>query len=157
MTKYDFKIFVDTREQTAWGFEFYDCTTEEITIKYGDYTVQGMEDRIRIERKASTAEIFGNLCTKNGLRKFKREMAELQATVDSFFILCEFPETYMYTFPVNSGIPKSEWPKPSAKFLRKRMYELQEEFDVKVIYCEDAIKAEEIAYNILRETYERYK
>ena len=84
-------------------------------------------------------------------------MTELQATVDSFFILCEFPESHMYTFPVNSGIPKKRWPKPGAKFLRMRMHELREQFDVKIIYCDTAIKAEEIAYNILKEAYERYQ
>lgn len=163
----EFIILQDTREQKGWGFEFYDCRVEPHTIKYGDYTIAGAEDRIRIERKASTGELLTNLCTKNGLRKFKKELAALKETVDSFYILCEFPEHYMHTFPVNSGIPKTRrgrdgkvvdnTPKVTAAYLRKCMYMMIEEYGVKVIYCDSPQRAEEVAYEILRKAYEKHK
>ena len=157
-------ILRDSREQTPWTFDFYDCDTEVTTIKYGDYTIKGMEDLVRIERKASTGEIHNNLCTKIGYRRFTRELAELQKSVESVFILCEFPQSYMNTFPENSGIPKTRkskgkiinnWPKTTAKFLRKRSYEIQEEYGVKIIYCDTPSSAEGVAYKILKEKHDQ--
>lgn len=157
-------ILRDTREQTPWGFEWFKCEVEVATIKYGDYTIKGLEDKIRIERKASTGEIFNNLCTKTGYARFRREMAELNK-IESAFILCEFPQLYMQTFPENSGIPKTRrvkgkvidnTPKVSSKFLRKRSYEIEEDFDIKIIYCDTPQKAEETAFNILLGVYNEY-
>lgn len=150
-------ILCDTREQTGWGFSWYDVQTKTETIKYGDYTIEGLEDKIRIERKASTGELSNNLCTNNGLRKFKREMAELQS-VDSVFILCEFPQFHMDIFPEQSGIPKSRWPKlrVGAKFLKKRMHELIEEFGVNVIYCDTPANAEDTAFLLLKDCYDKH-
>lgn len=150
-------ILADTREQNGWGFEWNNVEVERTTIKYGDYTVKGIEDKIRIERKASTGELSNNLCTNNGWRKFSKEMAELQV-VDSVFILCEFPQFHMDVFPEHSTIPKSKWQtlRVGAKFLRKRLYEIVETYGVKVIYCDTPSRAESTAFKILKDCYDKH-
>jgi len=45
----DFRIVIDTREQTPWSF---DCPTVRRKLDAGDYSVDGMDDAVAIERKS---------------------------------------------------------------------------------------------------------
>lgn len=156
-------ILSDTREKNEWDFSWYDCEVVKKKLSYGDYSVKGLEHIVRIERKASTAEICNNLCTKNGLIRFEKELGLLKENVKNPYIICEFPSVYLNTFPENSGIPKtrkvkgkvvSNKPKVSAKFLRKKVYEIQDTFNINIIYCESRTSAESVAYKILKEAYD---
>ena len=56
----DFIIIKDIREQTPWEFHYEHTVAEEIgTLKTGDYTVKGMEDKLVIERKGCIEELAG--------------------------------------------------------------------------------------------------
>ena len=61
-----YRVIKDTREKDGWTFTEYDkCAGMDMgTLHTGDYTLQGFEDVICIERKASTSEIAMNLGRK---------------------------------------------------------------------------------------------
>lgn len=45
----DFRIVIDTREQQPWAF---DCPTVRRTLDAGDYSVDGLETVVAVERKS---------------------------------------------------------------------------------------------------------
>jgi len=45
----DFRIVIDTREQEPYGF---DCPTARRRLDAGDYSVDGLEDAVAVERKS---------------------------------------------------------------------------------------------------------
>ncbi len=45
----DFRIIIDTREQEAWTF---DCPTIRRKLDAGDYSVDGLESAVAVERKS---------------------------------------------------------------------------------------------------------
>lgn len=64
-------VVVDTREQLPWEFE---VPTVRGTLKTGDYSVQGLEHSVAIERK-SLADLVGSLTA--GRERFLRECDRL--------------------------------------------------------------------------------
>lgn len=74
MSDAEFVIVIDTREQRPWRFS-EGIATVRAALPAGDYSVQGLEDRIRIERK--TLDDFVNSCTHERAR-FLREIVKLQ-------------------------------------------------------------------------------
>lgn len=123
MPKYT--IIRDTREQQGWFFTKVDDPTISGTIigslKSGDYTVQGYQDKFVIERKASTGEIAKNICEA----RFERELERLEE-IPLAFVVLEFTYDDILTFPQNSGIPPRYWRKLRIrpKFILKRIYDL---------------------------------
>src|SRR5688572_1939018 len=97
-----FNVLRDTREQCGWIFSRSKAISLVIDSKLetGDYTIAGLEDKLCIERKASTAEIANNICEK-------RFFAELDRMLifPHRFIICEFSFKDVLDFPKNSGIP----------------------------------------------------
>jgi len=65
----DFRIVIDTREQEGWDF---DCPTVRRKLDAGDYSVEGLEDAVAVERK-SLADFVSTV-----IHNFKRFAAELQ-------------------------------------------------------------------------------
>ena len=53
------KIIIDTREQKPW--EFPGHTTAVQKLDTGDYSVEGLEDILCIERKQNTSEFAKNI------------------------------------------------------------------------------------------------
>ncbi len=47
----DFRIVIDTREQEPWGF---DCPTVRRKLGAGDYSVDGLEAAVAVERKSQS-------------------------------------------------------------------------------------------------------
>lgn len=45
-------VLVDNREQRAWEFDPDYFTTQRATLRTGDYTIAGFEDRLCLERKS---------------------------------------------------------------------------------------------------------
>ena len=139
----NFTIIKDTREKDGWNFEFYDnCKGVEIRgLKTGDYTVEGLEESLCIERKASTAEISTNLGKER--KRFEAEL-ERMSKFSFSYILCEFSCENLMEFPKNSTIPYPRW-----KYLRmngKRMYSLlrsyEENYGIEVVFCNNKNEAE---------------
>jgi DNA excision repair protein ERCC-4 len=72
----DLTIVIDTREQRPFTFESVSPRPETLisTLKTGDYSILGYEDRICIERK-SLADLFGS-CGK-GRARFENEIVRM--------------------------------------------------------------------------------
>jgi ERCC4-type nuclease len=144
-------IIVDTREQKPWDFTFYGHEVISAKLEFGDYSVVGKTNEIFIERKASTSELSNNLCTKEGYRRFDAEMERSGSARK--ILICEFPKEYLDIFPDKSGIPKSKLPflRIGAKFLRKRLYEIVEKYNIELHFANSVSEAETMALSILEE------
>lgn len=70
----DITAIIDTREQTPWGLQ--PLQTSCGTLDTGDYSILGLEHRIRVERK-SLPDLLG--CIGNERERFERELARLLA------------------------------------------------------------------------------
>jgi len=86
-------IIQDTREQTPWVFlnlpirGFKEISTEIGTLKTGDYTIKGLEDKFIIERK-SVGDLCGTLTGGHG--RFIKEMERMnEANFDMRYIIIE--------------------------------------------------------------------
>jgi len=101
-------ILKDTREKQGWDFESSEkCEAQiDIGLKTGDYTLEGLETSLCIERKASTGELAMNLGKKR--KTFEAEI-ERMSHFRWAYIICEFSIDDLMMFPERSGIPQSKW------------------------------------------------
>lgn len=143
-------ILIDNREQNPWDFTQYGFQQEFTTVKTGDYTIKGMEHIISVERKASTMELAMNFGKK--WKTFSKELIRMDK-IKNRYIICEFPMSYIYTFPNNSGIPKREWNslKIKSNFLAKRIEEIVSEFNISILFSASKIDAERKFIDIIND------
>jgi ERCC4-type nuclease len=154
--KPEFIILKDTREQTPWEFYYEHTVAEEVTtLKTGDYTVKGMEDKLCIERKGCIEELANNLGRE--FARFSRELTRM----DSFphaFIICEFPLKDLMEFPFhrpNNKLQKES--KISGKYLLKQIMEIQLKHNVKIMFCGNKFYANQTALSLMKRINERYR
>ena len=98
----NFTIIVDTREQKPWQFNEYATAVRKLDT--GDYSVEGLENILCIERKRSVSEIANNI-TESRFKDVLSRMSKYRFP----FILLEFDLQDVLNFPVGSEIPKSVW------------------------------------------------
>ena len=68
-------ILTDTREQRPYTFRQYsDVKTESATLRTGDYSIAGFQDKITIERKSLT-DLFGSC--GSGRKRFEAEFKRM--------------------------------------------------------------------------------
>ena len=79
------KISIDNREQLAYTFQGFDCTTEAATLNVGDYSIVGFTDKIAVERK-SLDDLLG--CLTAGRERFEKELARSRS-LDRFCVIVE--------------------------------------------------------------------
>ncbi len=160
------KIIKDTREKAGKGFTFamHDCEVIRTKLDTGDYSIDGYETDICIERKATTSEIATNI---TGPRK-KRLVAEFErmAEFEHAYLICEFSIHTLLAFPVGSTIPEYKWFKKgkngkkvsairlNGKYILSFLRESSEMYDFELIFCDSSSEAEDTAYSILKEYYE---
>jgi ERCC4-type nuclease len=146
-----FNVICDTREKTPFIFAHADIN-QVISKKLdtGDYSIEGLEDILCIERKRSVAEIANNL-TDN---RFDREL-ERMMKYKYRFILCEFNYYNIDIYPRGSEIPKAKWDsiRIKAPFIRSKLVDIMIRYGVQIIFCENAEYASEIATTIMRKIY----
>lgn len=151
MTK--FLLVRDTREKVGfwdWNEDDYcqGCTVD--TIKYGDYSIKGLEDLIFIERKKTTAE-FANNCVE------KRFNNLISAVKDKKykFIIFEFDLEDILTYPINSGVPRWQFKKIRIKppFLMAYIAKLMIDYNINIIYAGNKDRAESICYSLCKQIY----
>lgn len=140
-------IIIDTREQYPWDMSFYGFKTTSRKLDYGDYSIEGHEDKIAIERKAAVCEIVTNLGREKD--RFHREMKKLQQCKEKY-IICEFPQYQLLEYPEGQGMPKRLKDKAIRGY--ELIYELsfiEEKFGVKTIFCENRFDAELLVSELL--------
>lgn len=154
MSQHKYTIIRDTREKNGWSFDFYE-TCEAVVdegLKTGDYTAKGLEGLFVIERKASSGEIALNLGKKR--KQFEAELERMRE-FRWRYIICEFSEDTLRMFPEGSTIPKSKWKylRMNGKFMRKLLYEYEEDYEVTIIFTDNKQEAEEVAIGLINEAY----
>ena len=70
------QILIDTREQRPLDFARYEADVERATLATADYSLQGLETIVGIERK-SESDLLGSLT--QGRDRFERELARLRS------------------------------------------------------------------------------
>jgi hypothetical protein len=146
-------VLRDNKEKIPWDFSIYGFAEKKIHLKTGDYTVEGLEDIICIERKRNTGEISLNLGRLS--KQFKAEFERMEQ-FRFRYLICEFSADSLAKFPQGSGIPKRMWKKlrMNGKFMIKRLNEWCEQYGVELIFCNTKLDAEQEAAHIIKEVIE---
>jgi hypothetical protein len=96
----------DSRDRVdhGWTFEESDVCSGTVVraLKTGDYSVEGLEEVLTVERKGSTSELATNL----GEARFERELERMKAFRWAF-VICEFSLEDLLAFPSRTSIPAS--------------------------------------------------
>lgn len=144
----DFTIIVDTREQQPWEFDHF--TTANKKLDTGDYSIDGLQHLLAIERKKSVSEFANNIVES----RFKDVVMRLSQLKYSFLLL-EFDLEDIMIYPIGSTVPKRMWDKIkiSPTFLLKNILELQIKHNIIVYFCGDSTNAEKMAEYILKKIY----
>lgn len=152
-----YKVIRDVQEKKGyWEFQkskYCDGVIDQHLLT-GDYTLEGFEDIFALERKASTGELAGNVCTKQFVNELKRADRDLK----HFFVICEFSLDDVMRFPYGSGIPKGVWNrlKITSHLLLKRIVEFELEHNVTFVFCGNADNAKEFASSVFKRMIEKY-
>jgi ERCC4-type nuclease len=148
MKNNDFTIIVDTREQQPWIFDNYTVANRKLDT--GDYSIEGLEDLLCIERKKSVSE-FANNIVESRFKDVVMRMSQLKYS----FLLLEFDLKDVLIYPVGSTVPKKMWDKIkiSPAFLIKNLLDLELNHNIKVIYCGNSSNAEKMAEHILKKVH----
>ena len=146
-----FDVIVDTREQTPW--EFSSSAINEVwidTLKSGDYSISGYEDRFSIERKGSTAELFSNITQK----RFENELERL-VEYERKFLIFEFSYNDILQYPYGTNIPKYKWKylRIKPQFVVKKLAEFQIKYNIPIIYAGSRPNAIQICESLMKEFY----
>lgn len=158
MQKVKYEVIRDTREQKNQGWFFEpgpSCTGTVIQkLDTGDYTLQGYEDIVAIERKRSTSELATNL----NEARFVRELERLEA-FQLPFIVCEFTLDDVFAFPENSGIPREKWSelKVTPQFLLRRINELVVKYKTRFIFAGNTEHAKAFVSSLFKRVVEHVK
>ena len=146
---------MDSQEKIPWDFYTDQCIGNISVCKLptGDYTIEGLEDVLCIERKKSVAELAKNVTEE----RFERELERMSDFAHKFLIL-EFGYNHIESYPVGSGIPKNKQKRVKVKgpFIMSVLARIQTKYDIHVIPCGHRAYAEQVAYNIMKAIYKKY-
>jgi len=144
-----FKVIIDTREQQPWHFER--TIAEHKKLDTGDYSVEGYEHLLCIERKKSVSEIANNITES----RFKDVIERMNSYKYSFLML-EFSLNDIYRYPVGSNVPKHMWSKLkiSPGFIIKNLLELQLKNNIKILFCDNPTNASKMALSLMKKVFE---
>ena len=148
MKSTDFTIIIDTREQQPWTFNNHTVANRKLDT--GDYSIEGLENILCIERKKSASE-FANNIVESRFKDVLMRMNQLKYS----FILLEFDLEDLLVYPIGSTVPKRMWDKIkiTPAFLLKNILELQLNYNVIVYFCGDSDNAEKMAEYILKKIH----
>jgi hypothetical protein len=151
MNQDPFTIIIDTREQIPWEFGFHNTAKKKLDT--GDYTIEGFENILAIERKKSVSEIATNLSES----RFSDVLDRLSKIKHPYMVF-EFSLDEVYSFPVGSDIPKKLWDKLriSGNYIIKRLIEIQLKYNIQVVFCGDSDNAEKFSVSLMKRIYEQY-
>lgn len=148
MINNDFTIIVDTREQKPWSFEYQ--ATANHKLDTGDYSIDGYQHLLAIERKRNVAEFANNITEK----RFK-DVVDRLSKIKHSYILFEFDMEDVMRYPIGSDIPKRLWDKIriSPAYILKHIIDLQTDHNIKILFCNNSDYAEKVALSIMKKVY----
>lgn len=133
------KVLIDTREQRPFTFENYDVVTASTTLVAGDYSVQGFEDCVAVERK-ELGDLVNCLMGKNRDR-FEKELQKLRY-YELATVVVESPLR-----DVAAGNYRSEM-KPNAVIQSCLAFWVR--YGVPFVFAESRVNAEYIVHSLLQ-------
>ena len=144
-------IIVDTREKYPFDFERDNDFNEVIyqKLEAGDYTLEGLENIVVVERKKSVDELYNNVSTK---LKFDRFVREFNRMPKYRFIVGEFtwediysPSSYFINSRASKHKPRSK--KQPIAIILPKLINFMANFNVHIIPA--GLKAQAITKHIL--------
>lgn len=156
-----FTIIKDTREQDGYTFEpsssrYHTCKGMiNRKLDTGDYSIEGLEDKLCIERKASVVEFANNI--GHDTVRFAKEIERMKSFPFRFIIL-EFSLSDLMDFPERSGIPEDDWGKLKItnKFMLRKIMEFQMHDDIHVMFCDSKKNAKWAVLSIIKRVNELF-
>lgn len=152
-----FTVIKDTREQDGYYFSAFNTCAGMIEQKLdtGDYTIQGFEDKICIERKGCVEELAVNLGQKK--HAFMNEIERMKVFPHKFLIM-EFSLEDLVKFPDETRIPiKNKTSlKITGKYMLKCLFEFQLYNDIHILFCGNKYNAFLAVSSILKRINEMY-
>jgi hypothetical protein len=128
-------ILVDTREQQPWIF--YDSDkingSKKQKLDTGDYTIDGMEHLLVVERKKSPSELYVNFGVES--KRFWAELDRMKKFKYKFLFMEFMPED-IYEYPVIARRMGREC-RLSPDFIFSRITKLQIEYDIHCVFLGD--------------------
>tara|TARA_B100002019_G_scaffold264289_1_gene252982 strand:+ start:4162 stop:4665 length:504 start_codon:yes stop_codon:yes gene_type:complete len=155
-----YKVIKDTREQDGYTFESFTgryTSCKGMVVKKldtGDYSLEGLEDRLCIERKGRVSELAINLGKDKA--RFMREIERMQEFEFPFLIL-EFSLDDVIKFPEGADIPEGNMSKVkiTGKYLLKMLVEIQMNYNIPVYFCDNKRNAKFLINSIFKRVNER--
>jgi ERCC4-type nuclease len=163
MTK-KYTIFKDTREQNGYHIDDFNHYTGSANacieiidkkLDTGDYSIQGFEDKICIERKGCVEELATNLGYKR--EAFMNEIKRMELFPHKYLIL-EFSLEDLLMFPDNTRIPirNKALIKMTGRYMLKSLTELQLNNNIHIMFCGDRHGAIFLVNSIFKRIIEIY-
>lgn len=153
----EYTVIVDTREQEGYFFKKFDKCKGAIRQKLdtGDYSIQGLEDKLCIERKGSIEELAINLGYKKAT--FYREIDRMKTYNDRFIVL-EFSLDDLIKYPDKSRIPEEyrDKVKITGKYMLRCLMEFQVNDGINVVFCGNKENSFYFVGSLLKRINEKY-
>lgn len=149
-----FTVIVDTREKQPWDLSSSRVLGREVTkLDTGDYTVQGLEDKLCIDRKACVSELAQNITTKRFIYELERIKKFPHA-----FLIAEFSAEDVFTFPDSADLPPrvKQRIRVNGNFIMKCLCRLQIKYGFNIIFAGNRSNAERIAINLMEDVLQLY-
>lgn len=144
-----FTIIVDTREKNPWIFTSKSIRDVKYQgLKTGDYTVEGYEDKLCIERKRSVDELIHNIHEPRFYEELKR------ATLFPYrYLILESTLQDVIDYPMNEDLPPKvvEKIKIRGAYVLKCLNRIQVKYGINIIYCGNRNNAQWVATNLMKE------
>jgi len=149
-----FNVIRDTQEKKYfWTFANYDEieTVIDHHLPTGDYTIEGLEENLCIERKHSISELAKNIVED----RFERELQRMKEFYYPYLIL-EFGLDDVYNYPNVSCVPSKIKKKIKIRgpFIFKKLAEMSVKYQISIIPCGHPRYAEEMVVSIMKRVYE---
>lgn len=143
------KIIIDSREKQPHSFNAETIVTK---LETGDYSIEGFENQVCIERKGSLTEVYNNFTEK----RFWNEMERMR-DYPYRYIIFEFPILDMENFPYSLRLPKKIWSrlKITPKYLFSCVRKLEYEYQIIVLFVNNRQKSSEIIEGILARLHDK--
>lgn len=156
-----YTVIKDTREQDGYTFESFtgrytSCAGMVVQkLDTGDYSLEGLEDKLCIERKGRISELAINLGKDKA--RFMREIERMKEFPFKFLIL-EFSLDDVIKFPEGADIPQSNMSKVkiTGKYLLKMLVELQMNHNIPILFCDNKRNAKTMINSIFKRINEHY-
>lgn len=141
-------LIVDTREQsplTFWPLNWE--SVQKSTLKTGDYSIKGFENKIAIERK-STTDLFGTIASKEGHARFRKELLRAK-DFDKFYILIEDSLTTI----LDMAFEGAKFIKANPDTLMKSLHTIEQKYGANLIFCNGREEASKKVKYVLHSYY----